>query len=247
MNEEQLFQQYSTNRALQATYPDFESYKQGVMSINRNQNVFQTLAQRGQEFLGNIPQYLGEAKERITGGLGNLYEGIKDKLGFFPSPVGLAMGLIDKFDRFDDLPLADQQYITQSMEKGKQGLGGFYRDPSSGIYKDPRGINVRSLFGNYADYIAKQNQIRNINPVREYTSPNQLAYNAFVQNQFNKLQQARQVEANQYKKAAAEAVAKKHTSGGQGEGKVSGSKYGGAGFSSQGGPYGSGPGGLHDY
>ena len=247
MNEEQLFQKYSTDRALQALYPDFKSYKQAVLSIQGNPNTLQTLAQRGQEFLGNVPEYLGKAKDKVVGGLGDIYENIKSRMGFFPSKMGLVMGVIDKFDRFDDLPLADQQYITQSMEQGKQGLGGFYRDPSSGIYKDPRGINVRSLLGNYADYIAKQNQIRNINPVREYTSPNQLAYNAFVQDQFNKVQQARQVEANQYKKAAAEAVAKKHTSGGQGEGKVSGSKYGGAGFSSQGGPYGSGPGGLHDY
>ena len=32
MNEEALFQEYSTNRALQAVYPDFASYKDFIMS-----------------------------------------------------------------------------------------------------------------------------------------------------------------------------------------------------------------------
>lgn len=32
MNEEALFQEYSTNRALQATYPDFATYRDFVMS-----------------------------------------------------------------------------------------------------------------------------------------------------------------------------------------------------------------------
>jgi len=243
MNEEQLFQQYSTNRALQATYPDFESYKQAVMSINRNQNVFQTLAQRGQEFLGNIPQYLGEAKDRISGGLSDLYGNIKERMGFFPSKMGLIMGVIDKLDRFDDLPLADQQFITESMKQGRQGLGGFYRDPSSGIYKDPMGINVRSLFGNYGDYVTRQNVQRNLMPTQTYTAPNQLAYNAFIANQFARQQQLRQEQAAQSAAKAKQYTAPMQpTSGKNGDGKV-----GGGGFSTQGGPYGSGPGGLHDY
>ena len=65
MNEEQLFQQYSTDRALQARYPDFESYKQAVISVGRNQNVFQTLAERGREYLQNVPEYLSGAGQEL--------------------------------------------------------------------------------------------------------------------------------------------------------------------------------------
>ena len=32
MNEDALFQEYSTNRALQARYPDFATYRDFVMS-----------------------------------------------------------------------------------------------------------------------------------------------------------------------------------------------------------------------
>ena len=32
MNEEALFQEYSTNRALQATYPDFATYRDFICS-----------------------------------------------------------------------------------------------------------------------------------------------------------------------------------------------------------------------
>ena len=243
MNEEQLFQQYSTDRALQAKYPDFESYKQAVMSVGRNQNVFQTLAERGREYLQNVPEYLSGAGQRITGGLSDLYGGIKERFGFFPSPVGLLMAGIDKLDRFDDLPVADQQFITESMGQAKQGLGGFYRDPQSGLMKDPMGINVRSLFGNYGDYVTRQNVKRNLMPTQTYTSPNQLAYNAFIANQFARQQQLRQEQAAQSAAKAKQYTAPMQpTSGGNGGGKV-----GGGGFSTQGSPYGSGPGGIHDY
>jgi len=223
MNEEQLFQQYSTNQNLQNKYPTFQIFKDFVQSQ-------QTKQPSGLDFL---KQKFGDAKEslqNLTGGLSDLYSGIKERFGFFPSPVGLLMAGIDKLDRFDDLPISDQQFIKESMKQGRQGLGGFYRDPSSGLYKDPMGINVRSLFGNYGDYVTRQNVLRNINPIRTYSSPNQLAYNAFIANQFARQQQLRQEQAAQSAAKAKQYTAPMQpTSGGNGGG---GQNAGGAMLSS---------------
>ena len=61
------------------------------------------------------------------------------------SPMGILSMLGKKADRFHTLPGIDQEFITNQMQA--QGT-----DPVSGLYKDPFGKNIRSLFGNYADY-----------------------------------------------------------------------------------------------
>ena len=72
------------------------------------------------------------------------------------SPMGILSMIGKKADRFHTLPGIDQEFITNQMQA--QGT-----DPVSGLYQDPFGINIRSLFGNYADYnvnrLEKLNQI----------------------------------------------------------------------------------------
>ena len=61
------------------------------------------------------------------------------------SPMGILTMMAKKADRFHTLPGIDQEFITNQMQA--QGT-----DPVSGAYRDPFGINIRSMFGNYADY-----------------------------------------------------------------------------------------------
>jgi microsomal dipeptidase-like Zn-dependent dipeptidase len=58
-------------------------------------------------------------------------------------------GMVDKMDRFDELPAGDQAFIESMMG---------YSDPDTNRGNvDPFGINTRSLFGNYAEYVKKRN------------------------------------------------------------------------------------------
>ena len=57
-----------------------------------------------------------------------------------------------KMDNYRNLPQADQAFIAQNM--GYTGPTVFGEN-NSGLGKDPYGINVRSAFGNYADYADK--------------------------------------------------------------------------------------------
>ena len=63
-------------------------------------------------------------------------------IGFLTSGIGT---LFSGLDRFDTLSPADQQFI---LEQGE----------SMGGNKDPFGINIRSGFGNYADYVRTKGQ-----------------------------------------------------------------------------------------
>ena len=69
-------------------------------------------------------------------------------LGDLPG-AGIVTGMVDKMDRFDELPAGDQAFIESMMG---------YSDPDTNRGNvDPFGINTRSLFGNYADYVKKRN------------------------------------------------------------------------------------------
>jgi hypothetical protein len=57
-------------------------------------------------------------------------------------------------DKFSTLPATDQQFINMNM--GYTGPTVFGEN-SSGLSKDPFGINTRSAFGNYADYVEDYN------------------------------------------------------------------------------------------
>ena len=103
------------------------------------------------EYIGtdtDVPLELTTAG-RIQEGLGSL----KDKASAFMGkvanfgPIGRAISAVDKFS---SLPAADQQFIEMNMNYTGPTVFG---ENNSGLGKDPYGINTRSLFGNYADYV----------------------------------------------------------------------------------------------
>lgn len=87
---------------------------------------------------GNIQQGIGNVKE----GIGNILSSIGG-LG----PISFAL---NKMDRFSSLPTADQKFIQMNM--GYLGPTVF-GDNQAELGKDPYGVNTRSLFGNYAEFV----------------------------------------------------------------------------------------------
>jgi len=87
---------------------------------------------------GKIQNTLSNMGQGITG-LANKVGGI--------GPISMLLGSMDKFDT---LPELDQQFIKENM--GYRGPTVF-GDNSSGLYKDPFGVNTRSAFGNYAEKV----------------------------------------------------------------------------------------------
>ena len=115
---------------------------------------------RQQELTGpDLGEYIGSGTDvpleqttagKIQSGLGNIKDtasGIMSKIGGF-GPISAILG---SMDRFDTLSPADQQFIEMNM--GYTGPTVFGEN-TSGLSKDPYGINTRSAFGNYADYVS---------------------------------------------------------------------------------------------
>lgn len=110
---------------------------------------------RQQELTGpDMGEYIGSGTDvplelttagRIQKGLGSVKEGLAGLASF--GPISAILGSMDKFDT---LPELDQQFIKQSM--GYRGPTVFGEN-TSGLYKDPFGVNVRSAFGNYAEKV----------------------------------------------------------------------------------------------
>lgn len=212
--DEILLQNFNNDPALQAKYPSFEVYKNFMNNPERagdGSGLYSIRDQLNRDFLQggllrDARDSLGQTFNSLTNDMGSFGQNINqfvtetvpsglEKLKNFysklPTPGNLVMGAIDAADRFDELPMQDRDYITSVMEGAKApgGLEGFYRDPQSGLLKDFMGKNVRSLRGNYADFVRKEYDRRfneeNPNYVA-YTSPLQLAKNSFIQKQFQK-------------------------------------------------------------
>jgi hypothetical protein len=83
-----------------------------------------------------------QAKNFVTNTLPNF---IKGGLSMIPG-----VSMIQRLDKFDTLPYLDKQFIKSNMQGGVPGI---YVDPRTGLLKDQRGKNVRSLLGNYAESI----------------------------------------------------------------------------------------------
>ena len=86
---------------------------------------------------------------KIQGGI----ESFRDKAGSLMGKIkgfGPVSFIANALDRFDTLSPADQEFIKMNMGYTGQTVFG---DNQSGLSKDPYGINTRSLFGNYADYV----------------------------------------------------------------------------------------------
>ena len=66
---------------------------------------------------------------------------------------GIIGSILGKFDNYHNLPVADQAFIAANM--GYTGPTVFGEN-TSGLSKDPFGINVRSARGNYAEYVDKK-------------------------------------------------------------------------------------------
>jgi len=99
----------------------------------------------------NVPLELTTAG-KVQNTLGNIKDtasGIMSKIGGI-GPVSMLLGSMDKFDT---LSAADQEFIKQNM--GYTGPTVF-GDNSSGLSKDPFGLNTRSAFGNYAERVGKE-------------------------------------------------------------------------------------------
>ena len=90
---------------------------------------------------GKIQQGLGSAKEGLAG-LAEKFKGI--------GPISAILG---SMDRFDTLPKLDQEFIKANM--GYTGPTVFGEN-TSGLSKDPFGVNVRSAFGNYAEKVRNE-------------------------------------------------------------------------------------------
>lgn len=108
------------------------------------------------EYIGtgtDVPLELTTAG-RIQEGLGSL----KDKASAFMGkvanfgPIGRAISAVDKFS---SLSPADQQFIEMNMNYTGPTVFG---ENTTGLGKDPYGINTRSLLGNYADYVEDKAQ-----------------------------------------------------------------------------------------
>ena len=91
---------------------------------------------------GRVQNTLGKGKDLVSKGVGMA---VNAAIGI----PGLSYAL-GKMDRFNTLSPLDQQYINQSKYYTGPTVFG---ENNSGLGKDPFGINTRSAFGNYAEYV----------------------------------------------------------------------------------------------
>ena len=150
---------YQTNVQPAKTVADADA---NVVAVKRPEEPF--------EIIGGQKVYIGDTLGRAQA---------LEKANFFEQPTGImtqakdfltqtvpnvirgginmipGMRFIQGLDKFNTLPYQDKKFIQSAMDmKGIPGSG-IYVDPRSGLLKDMRGKNVRSLFGNYADSIEK--------------------------------------------------------------------------------------------
>jgi hypothetical protein len=117
---------------------------------------------RQQELTGaDLGEYIGSDTDipleqttagKIQSGLGNIKDkasGIMSNIKGF-GPISMVLGAMD---RFSSLSPADQEFIKQNM--GYTGPTVFGEN-TTGLSKDPFGLNTRSAFGNYAERVGKE-------------------------------------------------------------------------------------------
>jgi hypothetical protein len=129
---DKTFMGFPSYQQQQLTGPDMGEY----IASNTDVPLELTGAGKVQNTLGNIGQGIS---------------GLANKIGGF-GPISAILGSMDKFD---SLSAADQEFIKQNM--GYTGPTVF-GDNSSGLSKDPFGINTRSAFGNYAEYVGEKSK-----------------------------------------------------------------------------------------
>ena len=89
---------------------------------------------------------------KLQSGVNKTKAGLASILGKVKS-IGPITGILSAMDRFNTLSPTDQSFIESTM--GYTGPTVFGAN-DSGLSKDPFGINTRSAFGNYADFVGKE-------------------------------------------------------------------------------------------
>ena len=119
MNEEALFQEYSTNRALQATYPDFATYRDFVMSqmpAQANDNSGLT------GIINNAASSMGTMKDL---GKNLIMNKLTSKMGLGLNPIGIGglvlSGLSGINDRIRQTDFARSKTLADYFDAKKYG------------------------------------------------------------------------------------------------------------------------------
>jgi len=123
-------------------------FQQAVDARQRNLNNPNKVGQfvnKGLDFIGIQPQrsYQDMIESRLT-----------DERKTSGIPLGVGSMIAKALpDRYYDMSLADQAFIQSQM--GYTGPT-IFGENNSGLGKDEFGINTRSMFGNYAEYVDKK-------------------------------------------------------------------------------------------
>tara|TARA_A100000172_G_C2989073_1_gene92139 strand:- start:67 stop:627 length:561 start_codon:yes stop_codon:yes gene_type:complete len=119
MNEEALFQEYSTNRALQATYPDFATYRDFVMSqmpAQANDNSGIT------GLVNNATSSMGSLKDL---GKNLIMNKLSSKMGMSFNPIGIGAmmlgGLKDINQRIQSTDFARSKTLADYLDAKSYG------------------------------------------------------------------------------------------------------------------------------
>ena len=117
---------------------------------------------RQQELTGpDLGEYIGSGTDvpleqttagKIQSGLGNIKDTASDIMSKIGG-IGPISAILGSMDKFSTLSPADQEFIKQNM--GYTGPTVFGEN-TTGLSKDPFGLNTRSAFGNYAERVGKE-------------------------------------------------------------------------------------------
>ena len=138
MNEEALFQEYSTNRALQARYPDFATYRDFVMS--------QMPAQANES--GGIPLVLNNAASNMGSikdvGKNLIMNKLSSKLGLGFAPIGIGSmmlgGLRNLNDRIQSSDFGQATSLADYLDMQRYGGAQGRRDAAARTIAQARGL-----------------------------------------------------------------------------------------------------------
>jgi hypothetical protein len=138
MNEEALFQEYSTNRALQARYPDFATYRDFVMS--------QMPAQANES--GGLPLVLNNAASSMGSikdiGKNLIMNKLSSKMGLGFSPIGIGSmmlgGLRNLNDRIRSSDFGQATSLADYLDMQRYGGAQGRRDAAARSMAQARGL-----------------------------------------------------------------------------------------------------------
>ena len=138
MNEEALFQEYSTNRALQAVYPDFASYRDFILSqmpaqANDNSGI--------SGMLNNATSSMGSIKDL---GKNLIMNKISSKMGLGLNPIGIGSmmlgGLRNLNDRIRSSDFGQATSLADYLDMQRYGGAQGRRDAAARTMAQARGL-----------------------------------------------------------------------------------------------------------